>query len=177
MVVGIESARNRVMRKLAKVGAVGSSPIVDFGTGTAIINFIYKDVKYSFKYPNETTKKRPKNGTEALSHLSWAICRLIDCDIRGILPLSKTAKEYLALEGSVETPTSYTSTPENIKDFVVLGLSTLASNDEITKTYKRLVGMYHPDRALNPEDKPLYEIKMRELNEAYVNIKKVRGIN
>jgi|UPI0003674969 molecular chaperone DnaJ len=50
----------------------------------------------------------------------------------------------------------------------VLGLSSSASEEEVTKTYRRLAKKYHPD--LNPGDKAA-EKKMREINAAYEQIK------
>lgn len=57
-----------------------------------------------------------------------------------------------------------------IKDpYKVLGVSPEASDEEITKAYRRLAKKYHPD--LNPGDKTA-EARMAEINEAYDTIKK-----
>lgn len=57
-----------------------------------------------------------------------------------------------------------------IKDpYKVLGVSPGASEEEITKAYRRLAKKYHPD--LNPGDKTA-EARMAEINEAYDTIKK-----
>lgn len=53
--------------------------------------------------------------------------------------------------------------------YQVLGVSRDASEEEITKAYRKLVKKYHPD--LNPGDAEA-ERKMREINEAYDKIKK-----
>jgi molecular chaperone DnaJ len=53
--------------------------------------------------------------------------------------------------------------------YKILGLSNSASDDEVTKAYRRLVKKYHPD--LHPGDKES-ERKMREINDAYDRIKK-----
>lgn len=52
--------------------------------------------------------------------------------------------------------------------YTVLGVSPDASEEEITKAYRKLAKKYHPD--LNPGDKAAEE-KMREINEAYSSIK------
>lgn len=52
--------------------------------------------------------------------------------------------------------------------YEVLGVSRDASEEEVTKAYRRLAKKYHPD--LNPGD-PVAEEKMREINEAYDLIK------
>lgn len=56
--------------------------------------------------------------------------------------------------------------------YKILGVSRDASEDEITKAYRKLAKKYHPD--LNPGDAEA-ERKMREVNEAYDMIK--RGEN
>jgi molecular chaperone DnaJ len=52
--------------------------------------------------------------------------------------------------------------------YKVLGLSSSASEEEITRAYRRLAKKYHPD--LNPGDQTA-EQKMRQLNAAYEQIK------
>ncbi len=53
--------------------------------------------------------------------------------------------------------------------YKVLGVQRGASEEEVTKAYRRLAKKYHPD--LNPGD-PTAEKKMAEINEAYELIKK-----
>lgn len=55
--------------------------------------------------------------------------------------------------------------------YKVLGVSPNASDDEITQAYRKLAKQYHPD--LHPGDKNA-EHKMKELNAAYDEIKKIR---
>lgn len=52
--------------------------------------------------------------------------------------------------------------------YSVLGLSSGASEDEVTAAYRKLAKKYHPD--LNPGDKAAEE-KMRQINAAYEQIK------
>ena len=56
-----------------------------------------------------------------------------------------------------------------IDPYKVLGVSPDATEDEITKAYRKLAKKYHPD--LNPGDAEA-ERKMMEVNEAYDQIKK-----
>ncbi len=55
--------------------------------------------------------------------------------------------------------------------YMILGVSESASDEEISKAYKRLARKYHPD--LNPGDKTA-ETKMKEGNAAYETRKAVR---
>ena len=52
--------------------------------------------------------------------------------------------------------------------YEVLGISRDASDEEVTKAYRRLAKKYHPD--LNPDD-PVAAEKMAEINAAYGMIK------
>lgn len=64
--------------------------------------------------------------------------------------------------------------------YQVLGLHRDASNDEIKKAYRKLVTKYHPDKVtgqgLPEEFKQTAEEKFREIQNAYEEIRKERGI-
>jgi len=58
--------------------------------------------------------------------------------------------------------------------YKVLGVPSTASDDEVKKAYRELVRKYHPD---NYHDNPLADLaseKMKEVNEAYDTINKMR---
>ena len=57
----------------------------------------------------------------------------------------------------------------------VLGVSPTASNEEIKKAYRELAKKYHPD---NYADSPIADIaedKMKEINDAYDEILRIRA--
>ena len=69
---------------------------------------------------------------------------------------------------------------ENDRAYQILGVDRTASNEEIKKAYRSLVREYHPDKIQSrgvPEDflKVAHE-KMAEINDAYDQISKERGI-
>lgn len=53
--------------------------------------------------------------------------------------------------------------------YSILGVSPGASDEELTQAYRKLAKKYHPD--INPGNKTA-ELKMREVNAAYEQIKK-----
>jgi molecular chaperone DnaJ len=60
--------------------------------------------------------------------------------------------------------------------YSILGISPGVSDDDLTKAYRKLAKKYHPD--INPGNKTA-ELKMREVNAAYEQIKKQKsgGVN
>ncbi|MCG8570952.1 MAG: DnaJ domain-containing protein [Spirochaetes bacterium] len=65
-----------------------------------------------------------------------------------------------------------------IDPYQVLDLTTNATNDEIKKKYRQLSMKYHPDKAASQSEdiKNQYETKMRQINDAYDQLKKIRNI-
>jgi len=64
--------------------------------------------------------------------------------------------------------------------YAVLGLKEDATDDEIKKAYRKLILEYHPDtvanKGLNDEFKEFATKRFREIQEAYEEICKIRGI-
>ena len=56
--------------------------------------------------------------------------------------------------------------------YAVLGVSSTATDEEISKAYKKLARQYHPD--LNPGNAAA-EAKMKEINTAYETIRDIRS--
>ena len=64
-------------------------------------------------------------------------------------------------------------------DFKVLGIEQTATDDEIKKAYRQMAIRYHPDKVAQMGDdyqKGANE-KFQQIQQAYENIKKQRGIN
>ena len=59
--------------------------------------------------------------------------------------------------------------------YKVLGVSRDATDDEVKKAYRRMARQYHPDNFQNSPESKLAEEKMKEINEAYEQIKKIRS--
>lgn len=61
--------------------------------------------------------------------------------------------------------------------YKVLGVSPSDGDDEIKKAYRELARKYHPDNYTDPNLSELAEEKMKEINEAYDAVKKMREGN
>ncbi len=59
--------------------------------------------------------------------------------------------------------------------YKVLGVSPDATDEEVKKAYRNLARKYHPDNYVNNPLADLVEEKMKEINEAYDTIQKMRS--
>ena len=66
-----------------------------------------------------------------------------------------------------------TYTSNRSRYYRILGLKDGASQEEIKKAYRQLAKEHHPDKFVNASDseKKFHESKMKEINEAYENLK------
>lgn len=73
--------------------------------------------------------------------------------------------------GSYQRTGTYTS--NRSRYYRILGLKDGASQEEIKKAYRQLAKEHHPDKFVNASDsdKKYHENKMKEINEAYENLK------
>lgn len=80
--------------------------------------------------------------------------------------------------GSSNSYSSRSSSPSHTDPYAVLGISPTASDDEVKKAYRRLAMKYHPDKVegMGEEVKKQSAEQFRKINEAYEQIKAIRGI-
>ena len=73
--------------------------------------------------------------------------------------------------GSYQRTGTYTS--NRSRYYRILGVKDGASQEEIKKAYRQLAKEHHPDKFVNASDseKKFHEDKMKEINEAYENLK------
>jgi len=59
--------------------------------------------------------------------------------------------------------------------YQILGVSPQASDDEVKKAYRELAKKYHPDNYANTEFSDIANEKMKEINQAYDEVLRVRA--
>lgn len=129
-----------------------------------------------FKYMNRDYEFRSINQKNCRLNM-WGIARVIEFKVRAhimeIEDFGSSMEHYKLLEGGVGP---YTDQSNEI-NYISLGISPLASNDEIRKKYRQLMKSFHPDMALSEEAKKEFQKRAAEINEAYSEIKKERGMD
>lgn len=75
-------------------------------------------------------------------------------------------------------PVSPPVPPADNDPYTVLGLTPIASDDDLEQAYRRRISEYHPDRVANAaqEIRDLAGQRAREINGAYEAIKRQRGL-
>jgi len=143
----------------------------DAPTNVASVKFKFNGKDYQF------ISKRQRNCRLNM----FAIARVMEYKVRshlmGIEDFEKSMIAYLELPNYSEFQEAKPMQDSvSEKDYMILGINSLASNDEVEKRFKTLAKTYHPDMALSEEAKKEFGNKMSEINMAYTNIKKSRGI-
>lgn len=166
----IETARKEIIRWLGMVSVSGLDIDIryDAATNVALLRFKYKNKDYEFCSTKQDNCRLNM----------WGIARVIEYKVRsqimGIEDFADSMYRYqLQIEGKVEVPKM-----KNVNElnYVVLGISPLASNDELQKKYKELMKAFHPDMTLSILAKAEFEKRAAEINKAWAEIKKERGI-
>lgn len=163
----IESAIKEINKWLSKITVDGLNIEYDAKLNIAVLRFIYNSKNYEFRSTNQ------KNCRLNM----WGIARVVEFKVRAHLmkieDFGASMAHYKLLEGRVEFQKQESVNEIN---YIRLGISPLASNDEIRKKYRQLMKSFHPDMALSIEAKKEFEKRSYEINQAYAEIKKERGI-
>ena len=164
----VERAMIEVRSWLGKIGIAAFSIDLSYGArldvATAMLKFHGKDYEF----------RSTRQGNCRLN--MWAIARVMEYKVRshlmGIEDFDKSMVAYLRLENKSGVNNEASKTNE--KYYAILGLTSLASNQEIKNRHMSLCKTYHPDMALSEEAKQEFTRKMSEINEAFSEIKKER---
>jgi DnaJ like chaperone protein len=88
-----------------------------------------------------------------------------------------TFEEYFSTESLFDWTGGSDSIFDETDPYVVLGLPPSASWDEISSAHRRLAKLHHPDRLMNanPEERENSDRRIRELNIAYMELRRRKG--
>jgi DnaJ-domain-containing protein 1 len=168
----IESAIRTVREWLSKLNINGLTINTNYDArlNVALVRFRYKEKEYEFRSNKQANCRLNMHG----------IARVMEFKVRshimGIEEFEKSMTAYIAIEDKSGMQNNNISISSNEKVYSVLGINSLASNEEIKIKYKYLVKSFHPDMALSEEAKKEFEKRFSEINEAYTQIKKERGL-
>lgn len=168
----IENAMKEIREWLNKinVGGLDINLKYDPRINVAVAEFKYKGKKYEFRSTQQKNCRLNMHG----------IARVMEYKVRshlmGIENFESSMVSYLAIEDKSNTENIEVENNISEIDYIKLGISPLASNEEIVKRYRDLVKTFHPDMALSEEAKKEFEKRLSEINEAYNNIKIGRGL-
>jgi len=142
----------------------------DARSNVALLKFKYKEKDYEFRSTKQSNCRLNM----------WGIARVMEYKVRasimGIEDFEKSMSAYMQLEDKSGIPNEYAKT--NDKNYIIMGISPLSSNEEIKKRYFELQKNFHPDLLtdLKDEAKKMMQDKITEINVAYSEIKKERGM-
>ena len=110
--------------------------------------------------------------------LGFIIIYLIIRGIARLLFRSKGGQQQWQWQQGQQQQRTYSQT-QTRDPYTVLGVTREASDDDIKKAYRKLIRENHPDMVMDKSDaeKKQAEKRFREVQEAYENICKMRGIN
>lgn len=152
-----------------EVGGLSIDCRWDTRTNISVVRFNYKGRNYEMKANNQ------KNVLLNMYALSRRIEWKARMHLLGIEEFDISVSPYLMIEGKVDTEFQQPQRA-SARSYAVLGIAEYSSNEEIGAKYKKLVKSFHPDMALSDEAKIEFEKRMAEINQAYADIKKERGL-
>jgi DnaJ-domain-containing protein 1 len=166
----IEKAMRTIRDWLSKLNINGLTINTNYDArqNVAVLRFKYQDKDYEFRSTKQSNCRLNM----------WGIAKIMEYKVRsqimGIEDFSKSMVAYLQLEN--KSGTENISSNINDRNYVILGISPLASNEEIKKKWQDLAKTFHPDMALSEGAKEEFNRRISEINVAYTEIKKERGI-
>lgn len=168
----IEKAMREIREWLDKIGVRGMDIDLkyDARTNVALVRFKHKDKQYEFRSTSQQNCRLNMHGIARVMEFKVRAC------LMGIENFESSMQAYTALPEYTGSATNAPLVPASEKVYAVLGLTSLESNQEVKDRYRSLCKTYHPDMALSDEAKREFERKFAEINSAYQEICKERGI-
>lgn len=170
----IDKAMRTIREWLERLGISGLNIQTQYDAkqNIALVKFRYKNKDYEFRSTKQTNCRLNMHGIARVMEFK------VRASIMGIEDFETSMKSYLQIENKSGITSEHQVTGNEI-NYIKLGITSLASNDEIKKRYNLLMKSYHPDmiESINSDEaKKEFQKKASEINEAYTEIKKERGL-
>jgi hypothetical protein len=136
----------------------------------AKVEFKFKEKPYSF------TSLKQDNCRRNMQAIAYVMEYKVRAHLMKVEEFSASMSPYLAIGGPSAESMGIQPVKQDIDAYAVLGISNLASNEELSLCYKRMAKAYHPDMAGSVEAKEVFTKKFTELSEAWEKIKVERRI-
>jgi len=113
-----------------------------------------------------------------LLHFLFGISQADGFTHKSEVDVIETISRFINIQSGDFTSIKAMFVKDNFKNYKILEITPDANNDEVKKAYRRMATKYHPDKVthLGPEIQEASKEKFQELNAAYEQIKKERGI-
>lgn len=169
---GIDVATREIRGWLEKISVDGLSidTRYDAAKNVALLRFTYQGKNYEFR---STKQKNCRLNMHAIARVMESKVR---AQLMGIEDFTKAMQAYLLIEGSTDQRYAPQQRPVDELAYVKLGISPLASNEQIEAHYKKMMKSFHPDLAMSELAKEEFGKRAAEINAAYAIIKAERGI-
>ena len=166
----IEKAMREVREWLQRIDVDGLSVVLNYDArqNVALLRFSYNSREYEYRSVRQNNCRLNMHG----------IARVIEAKVRahlmGIEEFAVAMSPYLRLESSEQIVSQFAK--EDVSVYAELGMSPLASNEELLIQYRHLAKSWHPDLAGSEEARRVFEEKFKQLGEAWQKIKAERGM-
>jgi hypothetical protein len=165
----IDSAIHNIREWLGKIGCTDILTQYDPRINVAVVEFKYQGKPYEYR------STRQENCRQNMHAIARAMEWRVRLSLMKIEDFGTAMTPYQQLPSSTDERISEPSKAA-VTAYATLGISPLASNEELQLCYKRMVKAYHPDMAGSAEAKVVFEAKFKEINTAWKQIKEERGM-
>ena len=168
----LPSIQEEIRQNLERMGVSGLSIDIryDVRGNVSLVRFNFNGKNYEMKVSNQ----------KDIRSNMYAIARRIEYKARmhllDIEPFEISISPYIQIGYEGEYKQDFEVPKASVKAYITLGIPEYSSNFEIEQHYKKLVKAFHPDMALSDEKKIEFGKRLAEINEAYNEIKKERGL-
>lgn len=167
---------------ILKLRDILKEPNIDWGTyADNLYNTFYEEDKYKTYHWGKSKKEEI---LEALFKLAEVDSQISQNELKALWAIAKRLEINQAfqkiasnfdIENEHDDSCGKTMSDSPLaKAYITLQISENATDEMVIKAYRKMSMLFHPDRCHNDFQRPIYESKMQEINEAYKTIMNYR---